>query len=175
MRLLGGDVPRSWGNGKTTIERLLVISFHFVCPVQCAGADQGRCSMFSTKVWRSGCNLLRKLIAFMIAIRSWIVLTTVFAACSFAAAPDIPSGNPRIQGGNLRIEFDNHLHSRVVACFDKQETGMGPFSASETLTTSDKHWTEFLLTSQKRERTKDGFGEGQRLTVQGKAGTLTKM
>ena len=70
--------------------------------------------MFSTekKVLRSDSNLLRKLRA-MIAIRSLIVLTTVFACCSFAAAADIPKGKPQIQGGNLRIEFDNRLRSRV--------------------------------------------------------------
>jgi hypothetical protein len=70
--------------------------------------------MFSTKkkVLRSDSNLLRKLRA-MIAIRSLIVLTTVFASCSFAAATDIPKGKPQIQGGNLRIEFDNRLRSRV--------------------------------------------------------------
>jgi hypothetical protein len=64
------------------------------------------------KVLRSDSNLLRKLRA-MIAIRSLIVLTTVFACCSFAAAADIPKSKPQIQGGNLRIEFDNRLRSRV--------------------------------------------------------------
>lgn len=126
------------------------------------------------KVLRSDSNLLRKLRA-MIAIRSWIVFTIVFTSCSLAAAADIPTGKPQIQGGNLRIEFDNRLRSRVVARFDKTETVMGPFTASETVTTADKLWTGFLLTSHKHGRTKDAFGEGERLTVEGKAGTLTKM
>lgn len=132
--------------------------------------------MFSTKkkVLRSDSNLLRKLRA-MIAIRSWIVLTTVFASCSLVAAAGIPTGKPQIQGGNLRIEFDNRLRSRVVARFDRTETVTGPFTASETVTTADKLWTGFLLTSQKHGRTKDVFGEGERLTVEGKAGTLTKI
>jgi len=164
-----GETAKRLSNGYLLYRFISFVQYNVLVPIK----EDARC--FPPRFGRSDCNLLRKLIPLMIAIRSWIVLTTVFAACSFAAAPDIPSGNPRIQGGNLRIEFDNHLHSRVVACFDKQETGMGPFSASETLTTSDKHWTEFLLTSQKRERTKDAFGEGQRLTVEGKAGTLTKM
>jgi alpha-galactosidase len=97
----------------------------------------------------------------------WIVFFSAFAA-------DVPRGNPQIQGGNIRIEFDHHLRSRVVARFDKKETVLGPFTASETLTTGGKHWTEFLLTSQKHDRTKDTFGEGERLTLEGKAGTLTK-
>ncbi len=132
--------------------------------------------MFSTrnKVLRSDSNLLRKLRA-TIAIRSWIVFTIVLTSCSLAAAADLPTGKPRIQGGNLRIEFDNRLWSRVVARFDKTETVMGAFTASETVTIADKLWTEFRLTAQKHERTRDAFGEGQRLTVEGKAGTLTKI
>ena len=132
--------------------------------------------MFSTKnrVLRSDSHLLRKLPA-MIAIRSWIVFTIVLTSCSLAATADLPTGKPQIQGGNLRIEFDNRLRSRVVARFDKTETVMGAFTASETVTIADKLWTEFLLTAQKHERTKDAFGEGQRLTVEGKAGTLTKI
>jgi alpha-galactosidase len=130
--------------------------------------------MFSTEVLRSDGNLLRKLRA-VIAIKSWIVFVTVFTSYSLAAAADIPTGKAQIQGGNLRIEFDDHLRSRVVARFDKTETVMGPFTASETVTTADRPWTRFLLTSQKHGRTKDAFGEGERLTVEGKAGTLTKM
>ena len=110
----------------------------------------------------------------MIAIRSWAVFTIAFASCSLTAAANIHTGKPQIQGGNLRIEFDDHLRSRVVARFDKTETVMGPFTASETVTTADKLLTGFLLTSEKHGRTKDAFGEGERLTVEGKAGTVTK-
>ncbi len=129
--------------------------------------------MCSTGILQSNANFLRKLRA-LIAIRSWIVFITVFASYSLAAA-DIPAGKLQIQGGNLRIEFDNCLRSRVVARFDKTETVMGPFTASETVTTAGKVSTGFLLTSHKQERTKDAFGQGERLTVEGKAGTLTKM
>jgi alpha-galactosidase len=131
--------------------------------------------MFSTKkkVLPSDGDLLPKLRA-VITMRFWIVLTTVLASCTVAVAADFPSGKPEIQGGNLRIEFDNRLRSRVVARFDKTETVMGPFTTSETVTTADKPWAGFLLTSQKREPTKDTFGEGERLTVEGKSGELKK-
>jgi alpha-galactosidase len=99
----------------------------------------------------------------------------VFTSWSPAAAADLPTGKPQIQGGNLRIEFDNRLRSRPVALFGKTETVMGPFTASETATTADTAWTGFLLSSQKHERTKDSFGTGVRLIVEGKAGTLTKI
>ncbi len=65
----------------------------------------------------------------------------VFTSCLLAAAADSPAGKPQIQGGNLRVEFDNRLRSRVVARFDKTETVLGPFTASETLTTAGKVWT----------------------------------
>ena len=51
---------------------------------------------------------------------------------------------------------------------------MGPFTASETVTVAEKPLTAFLLTSQKHEPAKDDFGGGQRLIIEGKAGTLTK-
>jgi alpha-galactosidase len=111
----------------------------------------------------------------MIAIRSWIVLTTVLASCSLAAAAETPNGKPQIQGGNLRVEFDKRLGSRVIARFNHKETVMGPFTASETLTVADKPWPGFLLTSQKHDLAKDAFGKGNRLTVEAKAGTLTKV
>ena len=131
--------------------------------------------MLSTqnKALRPDRNFLQKLRA-MIALGGWIVFSIVFPSCSLTAAANTPAGKPQIQGGNLRIEFDNRLRTQAVARFDKTETVMGPFTASETVTTTDKQWTEFLLTSNKREHIKDAFGEGERLTVEGKAGRLTK-
>ena len=72
-----------------------------------------------------------------------------------------PIVKPQIQGGNLRIEFDNHLRSRVVALFDKKETVIGPFTASETVTTADKTWTEFLSDLAKTRAHKRRFRRGR--------------
>jgi alpha-galactosidase len=131
--------------------------------------------VFSTKkkIFQSNNNPFRKRKA-TTRTRLRVALTIVFASWLPAGAADLPTGKAQIQGGNLRIEFDHQLRSRVIARFDEKQTGMGPFTASETVTTADKAWTGFLLTSQKHERTKDTFGEGERLTVQGKAGALTK-
>jgi alpha-galactosidase len=109
-----------------------------------------------------------------ITTKVWVALAIVFASVASAAAADVPNGKAQIQGDHLRIEFDNNLRSRVVAHFDKKETVMGPFTASETVTTAEKDWAGFLMTSQKHERAKDAFGEGERLIVEGKAGKLTK-
>src|SRR5579864_2434508 len=93
------------------------------------------------------------------AIWLWIGLTIVFASLSLAAAADLPTGKPQIEGGNLRIEFDNRLYSRLVARFGKTETAMGPFTASETVIAAGTARTEFLLSSQKHERAKDSRSE----------------
>jgi alpha-galactosidase len=121
------------------------------------------------KAFRSNRDLHRTLRAI-----SAIVFVAGFTFCLLGVAADRPSGKPQIQGANLRVEFDNRLRSRVIARFDTKETVLGAFTASETLTTTGKVWTEFPLTSQKQDRVKDAFGQGTRLTVEGKAGTLTK-
>jgi alpha-galactosidase len=129
--------------------------------------------MGSTKVLRSDSNRFRKLRAGT-AVAFWIVLVTVFTCGSLARSADTPNGKPQIQGGNLRIEFDSRLRSRVVARFNNTETVMGPFTDSETMTTANQSWTSFFLISQKHDRAKDAFGEGERLTLEGKAGELRK-
>ena len=97
-------------------------------------------------------------------------LIVSFGLHTGAAAAD----TPQIQGQNLRIEFDQHLHSRVVARFDGKDTPLGPFRASETLANAGITQTDFLLISQSHERVSDAFGAGERLTVSGKAEALTK-
>jgi alpha-galactosidase len=106
--------------------------------------------------------------------KAWLILTAVLMSCLLPTPAEIPTAAPQIQGANLRVEFDNHLRSRVVALFDNKETVLGGFTASETLTTTGKVWTEFVLTSQKQGPIKDAFGEGKRLTIEGKAGALKK-
>ena len=106
------------------------------------------------------------------ALRLWLALAAAFISCSLMVA-DV-AHRPEIQGANLRIEFDSHLHSRVVARIDNKETVMGPFTASETVTTAGKSRMDFQLASQRSARTKDAFGNGTQLTVEGKAATLTK-
>jgi len=103
-----------------------------------------------------------------------MVLAAVLALSSLSAVAEVPTARPQIQGGNLRVEFDNRLRTRVIALFDNKETVLGPFTASETVTTTGKLWTEFVLTSQKQAPIKDAFGEGKRLTIEGKAGALKK-
>ena len=105
---------------------------------------------------------------------STAALAVVFSFWSPASAADASTSTPRIQGNQLRVEFDRFLHSRVVARFDGKETTLGPFVASESATIADKTWSEFSLVSQKNERVSDDLGAGERLIVAGKSGPLTK-
>jgi alpha-galactosidase len=94
----------------------------------------------------------------------------LFASCALAVA----AANPQIQGTNVRVEFDKQMRSRVVARFNNAETVLGPFTASETLTTTGKVWSGFAVSSQKQVPAKDAFGQGTQLILTGKSGALTK-
>src|ERR1700683_2144943 len=80
------------------------------------------------------------------------------------------STKPQIESKFLRIEFDHHLHTRVVPLFATKP--LTPFSASETLEGATRTFTDFTLTSAKTGQTSDTFGPAQRLTVTGNDGTL---
>jgi hypothetical protein len=61
-----------------------------------------------------------------------IVLLVVMGAPGFAADP------PRVEGKNIRIEFDGTMHSRVVASLAGQERVVGDFAASEFIRVSGR-------------------------------------
>lgn len=97
----------------------------------------------------------------------------VIGTGSLPASP-LPAGELQIQGPNLRIEFQHDLQSRVIGRFGEKVVALGPFSASETVVAINRVWKSFPLTSQKRERIADSLGSGERLTLTGKSGLLSK-
>jgi alpha-galactosidase len=82
------------------------------------------------------------------------------------------TSNLQIQSGVLRIEFDQNLHSRVVTLFGSalgsNPKVLAPFSASETITTT-RIWSDFALSARHRDHVSDAFGEGEQLSLTGKA------
>ena len=110
------------------------------------------------------------------------ILAAVLAGGQVAAHPDksataavpLPAERPSIQSPDLRIEFDNNMHSRVVARLNGKETPLGAFSASETVKGSDRSWNDFALASQSREHVSDNYGGGEKLTITGTSGVLRK-
>ena len=90
--------------------------------------------------------------------------------------PPPAGGNVVAQIGNheLRIEFDHHLRSRVVARFGNREITTGPFVWSETASGKEQEWRDFPLVSQRQEPVADPFGKGQSLELTGEAASLRK-
>jgi len=72
-----------------------------------------------------------------------------------------------ISAGQMRVELDAHLRTRVVAAPGPQEIVLGPFTASESVSAGGAEVEDFALDSQKEERIGDRLGPGRRLTVTG--------
>ncbi len=89
---------------------------------------------------------------------------------SLHSAPD----STAVEGGNLRLEFDRNMHSRVIARFDGKDIVMGPFSASETVTVDGSELKDFAFISEGYARVNDSFGPGKQTTLIGAAGPVQK-
>jgi alpha-galactosidase len=104
----------------------------------------------------------------------WLTaVVLIYSSASGQAPAGLPS-KVELAGKNLIVEFDHDLRSRVIARFDNTQTPLGSFGVSESLQAQGRSWTLFPLASQKNERVREGIGSGQRLTIVGKAGHLTK-
>ncbi len=109
------------------------------------------------------------------AFVSIVIFAMLFLVGQSTARPDQTAMSAAsIESPSLRIEFDKNLHSRVVARFNGKDVPTGAFSASETVKGKQRSWENFALTSQKHERITDTYGAGEKLTLAGKSGTLTK-
>jgi alpha-galactosidase len=92
------------------------------------------------------------------------------------SAPAPASNDPsdlQIQSSVLRIEFDHHLRSRVVALLGANPKPLTPFSISETISAL-RAYSDFALTASHRGHVSDAFGAGERLSLIGKSGDLRK-
>lgn len=97
-------------------------------------------------------------------------------AALLAAAPALAfdTKNPQVvEGDGIRLEFDGHMRSRVVSTLGAP-TVLGPFENSETLDPPMGAGLTFLLDSAKEDPVQDTLGSGQRVTLIGHAGSLTK-
>jgi alpha-galactosidase len=79
-----------------------------------------------------------------------------------------------VEAGNIRLEFDGKMHSRVIARFDRKDIVMGPFAASETLSVDGTDLTDFALAGVKQASVKDSLGAGKQTTLTGIAGQVEK-
>jgi alpha-galactosidase len=97
-----------------------------------------------------------------------IVLLVLMGAPGFAAEP------ARVEGKNIRLEFDGIMHSRVVASLGGQERVVGDFAPSEFIRISDRDVTDFSLQNQTHERVRDRLGAGSRTIITGTSPSMKK-
>ncbi len=80
----------------------------------------------------------------------------------------------RIEAKNIRLEFDNRMHSHVIARFDGKEIVLGPFTPSETVTIDGAEIADFALSGNGQQSVRGALGAGRQTTLIGTAGTLQK-
>lgn len=88
------------------------------------------------------------------------------------AAPAWSQGN--VEGGGIRLEFNSALHSRVISKLANGATALGAFAPSETITAGGTEVRDFAFEKSGRERVRDRFGSGTRVTLTGAAANLRK-
>ena len=80
----------------------------------------------------------------------------------------------RVQGKNIRLEFNSSLDSRVVASFDGKETVLGEFGPSETITIDGAEMADFALNSRTQQNVRDALGSGRQTSLTGTSGSVQK-
>jgi alpha-galactosidase len=78
-----------------------------------------------------------------------------------------------IETGQITIEFDSKMHSRVFAVHNEPDA-IGSFSASEVITIAGKSVSDFAFKSKKSVAVNDKIGHGTQYTFIGEAADLRK-
>jgi len=100
-----------------------------------------------------------------------IVPWMTFLICAPAA---LAQTGARVDGKEVRIDFNQSLHSRVVARLDGKEIVIGVFAPSEYITVAGKEIKDFSLSDQKQVAVRDHLCSGRRWLLSGKAPSVQK-
>jgi alpha-galactosidase len=100
--------------------------------------------------------------------RRAVALLALTAAQAFAAE------TVRIEGKNIRLEFDDAMHSRVIGVLGGQERAVGDFTPSESIRISGADIKDFSLQKQTHEAIHDRLGTGLQTKITGVASSLRK-
>ena len=96
----------------------------------------------------------------------WLAAAAV-TAMPAAAAPQTSAAS--LSAGQVRVEFDARLRTRVVAILGPDEVVLGPFTASESVSAGPTEIEDFAFEARREERIEDRVGPGRRLTVTGRS------
>jgi alpha-galactosidase len=98
-----------------------------------------------------------------------VVLYLAVAAVAAMPAASAPPASASISAGQVRVEFDARLRTRVVALLGPDEVVLGPFAASESVSAGASEIDDFAFEGRNEERIEDRLGPGRRLTVTGRS------
>src|SRR6185295_11156199 len=96
-------------------------------------------------------------------------LCLAVAAVAVVPAASGPPASASISAGQVRVEFDARLRTRVVALRGPDEVVLGPFAASESVSAGATEIDDFAFEGRSEERIEDRMGPGRRLTVTGRS------
>lgn len=116
-----------------------------------------------------GISVMGSICRSMWTITVIIMITNII---SVTAAEDSPA--LRVDGKNISIEFDNLLHSRVIARIGEKEQILGSYTVSEFISTENEEKTDFALTGSSSQKIHDDIGSGEQHTIRGISGSLEK-
>jgi alpha-galactosidase len=103
------------------------------------------------------------------------LLLALLAGCMPApAADETVSVAAAADGSEIRVDFNDRLHSRVVSLIGGNELILGRFAPSEYLTIQGSRVEDFAFDSHETERIQDDVGPATRHSVTGVADALTK-
>jgi len=94
----------------------------------------------------------------------------IFLPWTALAAPAVV----RVEGKNIRLEFNSSLHSRVLARFDGKDIALGEFRPSESITIDGAEMADFALNSRTQHNVRDALGSGRQTSLTGISGSLQK-
>lgn len=95
------------------------------------------------------------------------LLAVVFAFTAPATPVDVA-------GGNIRVEFDQSMHSRVIAQANGNPITLGPFTASESIRVNGADLRDFALGSRDSSSVAGKLGTANRVVLRGMSGHIEK-
>jgi len=107
-----------------------------------------------------------------LSFKAAFLCAAILLACSWNALS--ASGPVTVEGRNIRLEFDDRMHSHVIARFDGKEIVLGPFAASETVTLNGTEVADFALSGNRQQGVRGPLGAGNQTTLTGTAGAVLK-
>ncbi|MFC1502053.1 glycoside hydrolase family 36 protein [bacterium] len=102
-----------------------------------------------------------------------LVMGFIFMGCVLTCTPT-QSVVETIDGSQIRIVFNDKLHSQVYAKFDGKIIALGDFSPSEYVEVSGETQNDFMYRSMQQEYIEDDTGKGHRYLLMGETASIRK-